>query len=57
MICGFHAGLIEGLLERIPAAAAVEALGHRDPNGCAYRIRRKEKGELAPEQVAGLTVL
>jgi len=57
VICSFHAGLLEGLLERTPAAATVEALGHRDPNGCAYRLRRKERGEVANEPVLGRTML
>jgi predicted ArsR family transcriptional regulator len=37
VICGFHAGLLEGVLERSGRPARVEALGFRDPNGCAYR--------------------
>ena len=43
VICSFHAGLLEGLLERGPMDARVEALGHRDPNGCAYVIHRKDR--------------
>ena len=41
VICSFHAGLLEGLLERSSVKGSVEALGHRDTNGCAYVIRRK----------------
>lgn len=39
VICVFHAGLIQGLLERSGLPADVEALGWRDPDGCAYAIR------------------
>ena len=53
VICSFHAGLLEGLLERTPAAGAVEALGHRDPDGCAYRVRRRERAEAAAEKSVG----
>ena len=45
VICSFHAGLLEALLERTPVAATVEALGHRDPYGCAYVIHRKERAD------------
>ena len=38
VICVFHAGLLEGVHERSGRAARVEALGFRDPNGCAYRV-------------------
>ncbi|HKW73244.1 MAG TPA: helix-turn-helix domain-containing protein [Candidatus Dormibacteraeota bacterium] len=33
-VCLFHAGVIEGL-----TGAAVEALGFREPEGCAYQLR------------------
>jgi predicted ArsR family transcriptional regulator len=49
VICSFHAGLLEGLLERTPTASGVEALGHRDPNGCAYVIRQDGRRESAGE--------
>ena len=49
VICSFHAGLLEGLLERTPTASGVEALGHRDPNGCAYVIRQDDRREFAGE--------
>jgi predicted ArsR family transcriptional regulator len=57
VICSFHAGLLEGLLERTPTAASIEALGHRDPSGCAYAIHRKERVEPAgePTSTAPLT--
>jgi predicted ArsR family transcriptional regulator len=42
LICSFHAGLLEALLDASPIKGSVEALGHRDPNGCAYRIYRSE---------------
>ena len=32
-ICQFHAGMLEGL-----SGSAVEALGFREPAGCAYRV-------------------
>lgn len=49
VICSFHAGLLEGLLERTPVAATVEALGHRDPNGCAYVMHRRNRTGSADE--------
>lgn len=49
VICGFHAGLLDGLLESTPTAANVEALGHRDPNGCAYVIHRKDRADSISE--------
>src|ERR1700694_2638364 len=49
VICSFHAGLLEGLLERTPTAATVEALGHRDPNGCAYVTHRRDRTDIVGE--------
>ena len=49
VICSFHAGLLEGLLESSNIKGTVEALGHRDPNGCAYVIRRNDRTESAGE--------
>jgi predicted ArsR family transcriptional regulator len=49
VICSFHAGLLEALLERTPEAAAVEALGHRGPNGCAYLIHRRSRTDAGGE--------
>lgn len=37
VICGFHAGLLEGVLESSGLPARIETLGFREPNGCAYR--------------------
>jgi predicted ArsR family transcriptional regulator len=37
VICGFHAGLLEGLLESFGQPTRIEALGFRGTNGCAYR--------------------
>jgi predicted ArsR family transcriptional regulator len=37
VICGFHAGLLEGLLESSGLPTRIEALGFREPDGCAYR--------------------
>jgi predicted ArsR family transcriptional regulator len=42
LICRFHAGMLEGLLDASTIQGSVEALGHRDPNGCAYRVLRTE---------------
>lgn len=53
IICSFHAGLISGLLERSGLEADVEALGPRDPNGCAYAVHQRERSfPGAPEVVA-----
>ena len=38
-VCVFHAGLIEGLVER--HGVDVESMGPRDPGGCAYRLTRR----------------
>jgi predicted ArsR family transcriptional regulator len=38
VICGFHAGLLEGLLESSGLPVQVETLGFRDPDGCAFRL-------------------
>jgi predicted ArsR family transcriptional regulator len=43
VICTFHAGALEGLLEQSTVKGSVEPLGHRGPNGCAYRINRTER--------------
>lgn len=48
-ICTFHAGTLEGLLDRSTVNGSVEALGQRGPNGCAYRIHRKEQSDPSPE--------
>jgi predicted ArsR family transcriptional regulator len=45
IICSFHAGVIEGLLERSMGPASVESLGHRMPDGCAYTIHPRERAE------------
>jgi predicted ArsR family transcriptional regulator len=39
VICGFHAGLLEGLLQRAGFDVAVEAQGFQGPYGCAYVLR------------------
>jgi predicted ArsR family transcriptional regulator len=49
IICSFHAGLIEGLLERSMGPTAVESLGHRIPDGCAYEIHPREQAETVVE--------
>jgi predicted ArsR family transcriptional regulator len=50
VICSFHAGLLEGLLDRSSARGSVEALGHRDPNGCAYVVHRSDLTESSGER-------
>lgn len=47
VICSFHAGLLEGLLERSTVKGSVEALGHRDTDGCAYVIHRSDGTDAA----------
>jgi predicted ArsR family transcriptional regulator len=50
VICTFHAGAIEGLLDRSTAKGSVEPLGQRGPNGCAYRIGPLERPNLGSER-------
>jgi predicted ArsR family transcriptional regulator len=50
VICTFHAGALEGLLDRSTVKGSVEALGHRGPNGCAYRIRHSERPNVTTER-------
>ncbi|HKV87792.1 MAG TPA: helix-turn-helix domain-containing protein [Candidatus Dormibacteraeota bacterium] len=38
VICRFHAGLIEGLLEPTAVKTTISALGFRDPYGCAFAL-------------------
>jgi predicted ArsR family transcriptional regulator len=54
IVCSFHAGLIGGLLERSEMEAQVEALGPRDPDGCAYAVQQPARSSAAgaPEGVA-----
>jgi len=42
VICRFHAGIIEGILESSEMHIDVKALGFRDPYGCAYMLEDKE---------------
>lgn len=56
VICSFHAGLLEGLLERSIVKGSVEALGHRDPNGCAYVIHRGDRTDSAGERSLSVPV-
>jgi predicted ArsR family transcriptional regulator len=54
VICSFHAGMLDGLLEGTPTAPAVEALGHRDPDGCAYAMHRRDPNDsLGESHVSG----
>jgi len=43
IVCSFHAGLITGVLERSGLEADVEALGPREPYGCAYSAQQRER--------------
>ncbi len=43
LVCSFHAGLIEGLLERSMGAIGVESLGQRGLDGCAYVVNALER--------------
>jgi predicted ArsR family transcriptional regulator len=36
--CRFHAGIIEGLLERSGLKLSVKVMGFRDPDGCAFAL-------------------
>jgi predicted ArsR family transcriptional regulator len=47
IICSFHAGLISGVLDRSGLGTDVEALGPREPNGCAYTAHQKERTAVA----------
>jgi predicted ArsR family transcriptional regulator len=41
IVCRFHAGVIEGLLERSGQSLSVKVLGFRDPYGCAYMLQEE----------------
>ena len=41
--CRFHAGIIEGLLERSGLRLSVKVLGFRDPDGCAFALESYER--------------
>jgi predicted ArsR family transcriptional regulator len=43
VVCRFHAGIIEGLLERSSIKLSVKALGFRDPDGCAFALDEDER--------------
>jgi predicted ArsR family transcriptional regulator len=45
VICRFHAGVLEGILEESDVHATVKALGFRDPYGCAYMLEEGEAAE------------
>ena len=45
VICGFHAGLIEGLFLHTEMNISVKALGFREPYGCAYILQENELGK------------
>jgi predicted ArsR family transcriptional regulator len=44
VICQFHAGIIEGLFLHTEMDVSVEALGFRDPYGCAYMLQENIVG-------------
>ncbi len=44
VICGFHAGLLEGVLAISGFPIDVEALGFRDLNGCAFNTYQEPGG-------------
>jgi len=53
IVCSFHAGLITGILERSGLEADVEALGPREPDGCAYAANQRERSiAVAPGVIA-----
>ena len=53
IICSFHSGLVGGLLESSGLESAVEALGPRDPDGCAYAVQPAERPVVArPPEIA-----
>jgi predicted ArsR family transcriptional regulator len=45
VICRFHAGVLEGILENSQAHVSVTAMGFRDPYGCAYILEEEEGAE------------
>jgi predicted ArsR family transcriptional regulator len=45
IVCRFHAGVLEGILESSDVHADVKAMGFRDPYGCAYMLEDKEAVE------------
>ena len=47
IVCSFHAGLITGVLERSGLEADVEALGPREPDGCAYAAHQRDRSVAA----------
>jgi len=45
VVCRFHAGVLEGILDGSDVKANVKALGFRDPYGCAYMLEEGETAE------------
>lgn len=45
VICSFHAGVLEGMLERSMGPMAVESMGQRAPDGCAYTVNSGERAQ------------
>jgi len=50
VVCEFHAGLLEALLE--PAGMAVESTGPEGTAGCAYRLAAAGARETSIEEAA-----
>jgi predicted ArsR family transcriptional regulator len=53
VICQFHAGIIEGLFLHTEMNVSVEALGFRDPYGCAYMLQENIVGAPVAAEAAG----
>src|SRR5437660_1727276 len=45
VICRFHAGILDGLFMHTELNVSVQALGFRDPYGCAYMLQENTLGE------------
>ena len=45
VICRFHAGVLEGLFMHTQLNVNVQALGFRDPYGCAYMLQESTLGQ------------
>lgn len=41
VICRFHAGVLEGLLQDVEPHSSIKVLGFRDPYGCAYMVEEQ----------------
>jgi len=52
LVCSFHAGVIEGLLERSMGAISVESLGQRAADGCAYAVNTRGRADSIGKEAA-----